>query len=578
MKGISKVLSVVLLLGAVLGFYGGAINIKDILSCKDYWEEQGEITDKNLGKLEDGVAQLMENEAAYVKGVADYEQGQADLAAGKKELADGKATLTAKTAELNQGKATLAASKKTIENGEAQLKALAPLESAIAQYQSGLATAKYSDGYTQALNTSTTLLSNLKTYGENVTEQGKTLVQQAEGMDEGAEKIAIKNKGMALVAAGTGITQNVAAFSTNETLKNAPVAGFAQRLTADSTDPNGTGFLAILNSLNTAGVQGASDLMTACNGWLTTNYAPINPVNSANPEEATDLQTKTATLLTQILSAGLITNDAQKSALTPYALTSYAKGTSNPININAPEVILKLSSVFTQVQDGINAKKAQLAAGKVQYAAGEKKIADGEKQLQEGRITLRNGEATVAAGEQQLAEGEAKLAQYEDGEAALKAGLDTLIATETYTGLESIKARLGKNFSYLKDNNKNIDLDKASLAVKTGRDFSSDSSVKITKEIKTRAIGQGLGLFGAVLALVAGLVGLSKKNKTAGILALLAAAAAVVGIITFNGAGFEMSEIAGSTLTGMSAIYAMVVVAVAGVLGGIAHLAVKKDA
>ncbi len=576
MKGISKVLSVVLLLGAVLGFYGGAINIKDILSCKDYWEEQGEITDKNLGKLEDGVAQLMENEAAYVKGVADYEQGQADLAAGKKELADGKATLTAKTAELNQGKATLAASKKTIENGEAQLKALAPLESAIAQYQSGLAS--YATGYKAALDASTTLLSNLKTYGDTVTNQGNTLVQQAEGMDEGAEKIAIKNKGLALVAAGTGITQNVAAFSTNETLKNAPVAGFAQRLTADSTDPNGTGFLEILNSLNTAGVQGASNYITQCGDWLTSYYTPINPVNSANPEEATDLQTKTATLLTQILSAGLITDDAQKSALTPYALTSYAKGTSNPININAPEVILKLSSVFTQVQDGINAKKAQLAAGKVQYAAGEKKIADGEKQLQEGRITLRNGEATVAAGEQQLAEGEAKLAQYEDGEAALKAGLDTLIATETYTGLESIKARLGKNFSYLKDNNKNIDLDKASLAVKTGRDFSSDSSVKITKEIKTRAIGQGLGLFGAVLALVAGLVGLSKKNKTAGILALLAAAAAVVGIITFNGAGFEMSEIAGSTLTGMSAIYAMVVVAVAGVLGGIAHLAVKKDA
>ncbi len=576
MKGISKVLSVVLLLGAVLGFYGGAINIKDILSCKDYWEEQGEITDKNLGKLEDGVAQLMENEAAYVKGVADYEQGQADLAAGKKELADGKATLTAKTAELNQGKATLAASKKTIENGEAQLKALAPLESAIAQYQSGLAS--YATGYKAALDASKELLTQLNTYGTAVTDQGNTLVKQAEGMDEGAEKIAIKNKGLALVAAGTGITQNVAAFSKNETLKNAPVAGFAQRLTADSTDPNGTGFLAILNQLttipyDTTGAIVASKaerLIDACNDWkdnasYTYYYSPI----ASTDTPALTLRGNAAAILKNILDAGLITDSAKVAALTPFTTAS---------NITQPDVIMLCSSVFTQVQDGINAKKAQLAAGKDQYAAGEKKIADGEKQLQEGRITLRNGEATVAAGEQQLAEGEAKLAQYEDGEAALKAGLDTLIATETYTGLESIKARLGKNFSYLKDNNKNIDLDKASLAVKTGRDFSSDSSVKITKEIKTRAIGQGLGLFGAVLALVAGLVGLSKKNKTAGILALLAAAAAVVGIITFNGAGFEMSEIAGSTLTGMSAIYAMVVVAVAGVLGGIAHLAVKKDA
>ena len=621
MKGLSKVLSIVLILGAVLGFYGGAVNIKDVLACQDYWEEQGEITDENLGKLEDGIAQLEENEEAYVQGVADYEKGQADLAAGKQELAEGKATLTAKTKELNdgkatlaaktkelndgkatfasktkelnQGKATLAASKETIANGETQLAALAPLETAMADYQSGLTTLGYSSKYNEAKDAltdqSSGVLVKIKAYGNYVKQVGEQLINGAASMEEGQEKTAQIKKGESLKASGQGLIDNVNEFSTNQDLVAAPVGGFAKRL--DSSDS--TSFTSILTSLNNASVPSAGDYLNLCNNWFKNKYTPINPTTSAYAT----LQASGAGIVGNILDAGLITDAEQKAALSSYRTAS---------NITAPEVILKLSSVFTQVQQGIDAKKQELADGKaqveaaektiadgekqlaaagktiadgeVQLAAGEKKIADGEKQLAAGKVTLANGEATVADGEKQLAEGEAKLAEYEDGEAQLMAGLDTLLASETYSGLKSIKARLGKNFSYMQDNNKNLDLEKASLAVQTGRDFSADSSVKITKEIKTRAIGQGVGLFGAVLALVAGIVGLSKKNKTAGILALLAAVSAIAGIVVFNGAGFEMSEIAGSTLTGMSAIYAMVVVAVAGVLGGIAHLSIKKDA
>ena len=608
MKGLSKVLSIVLILGAVLGFYGGAVNIKDVLACQDYWEEQGEITDENLGKLEDGIAQLEENEEAYVQGVADYEKGQADLAAGKQELAEGKATLTAKTKELNDGKATLAAKTKelndgkatlaasaqTIANGEKQLKALEPLEQGMAAFQSQLSTLGYSTAYQSALTESKSLLSQINTYGQTVKQTGEGIKSQAEQIADETTKEATKKAGQALVDAGDGLIANVNAFSTNAQLVAGPVGGFASRYTAASTDPAGAGIKAILDQIivgcgdnqNLATLKnGATNLETSCGTWLTQNYAPINPAptGDSQTDKYATLRTSAATLVSNILTYGLITDEAQKTVLTKYTTAD---------NINAPDIVVTLSGVFTKVQQGIDAKKQELANGKAQYAAGEKqiadgevqlaagekKIADGEKQLAEGKVTLANGEATVADGEKQLAEGEAKLAEYEDGEAQLMAGLDTLLASETYSGLKSIKARLGKNFSYMQDNNKNLDLEKASLAVQTGRDFSADSSVKITKEIKTRAIGQGVGLFGAVLALVAGIVGLSKKNKTAGILALLAAVSAIAGIVVFNGAGFEMSEIAGSTLTGMSAIYAMVVVAVAGVLGGIAHLSIKKDA
>ena len=599
MKGLSKVLSIVLILGAVLGFYGGAVNIKDVLACQDYWEEQGEITDENLGKLEDGIAQLEENEEAYVQGVADYEKGQADLAAGKQELAEGKATLTAKTKELNDGKATLAASAKTIANGEAALKKLEKLEQAMAAFQNSDGMKAYSAGYATALNASKELLNKIKAYGNTLVSTGNTLITngndlitRADAMeDTNSAKATTKATGEAyvasgdsLVSAGEGLLKNVNAFSTNDQLKNAPVYGFKLRLDAnDTSDPNNPdlGFLAILDSVSTA-LDGKTDdgskalkanadgLVTECNAWKNnTSYQYYYNAIQSSDTAAKTLAGYEAPILQNILAAGLITDTAKATALTPYATASY---------ITLPDNIMMISNVFTQVQQGIDAKKQELANGKAQYAAGEKKIADGEKQLAAGKVTLANGEATVADGEKQLAEGEAKLAEYEDGEAQLMAGLDTLLASETYSGLKSIKARLGKNFSYMQDNNKNLDLEKASLAVQTGRDFSADSSVKITKEIKTRAIGQGVGLFGAVLALVAGIVGLSKKNKTAGILALLAAVSAIAGIVVFNGAGFEMSEIAGSTLTGMSAIYAMVVVAVAGVLGGIAHLSIKKDA
>ena len=588
MKGLSKVLSIVLILGAVLGFYGGAVNIKDVLACQDYWEEQGEITDENLGKLEDGIAQLEENEEAYVQGVADYEKGQADLAAGKQELAEGKATLTAKTKELNDGKATLAASAKTIANGEAALKKLEKLEQAMAAFQNSDGMKAYSAGYANALNASKELLNKIKAYGDTLVSTGNTLktngnalIAQATTKATGEGYVA---SGDSLVSAGEGLLKNVNAFSTNDQLKNAPVYGFKLRLDAkDTSDPNNPdlGFLAILDSVSTAlkdktdeGSKALKDsadgLVRACKDWEdNTSYQYYYNAIQSSDTAAKTLAGYEAPILKNILDNGLISDTDTANALKDYATES---------NITLPDNIMMISNVFTQVQQGIDAKKQELANGKAQYAAGEKKIADGEKQLAAGKVTLANGEATVADGEKQLAEGEAKLAEYEDGEAQLMAGLDTLLASETYSGLKSIKARLGKNFSYMQDNNKNLDLEKASLAVQTGRDFSADSSVKITKEIKTRAIGQGVGLFGAVLALVAGIVGLSKKNKTAGILALLAAVSAIAGIVVFNGAGFEMSEIAGSTLTGMSAIYAMVVVAVAGVLGGIAHLSIKKDA
>ena len=61
-----KGLSILLVAAALFGFYGGAVNLNDVLACKDYWEKAGEESTANMNKLEDGLNQLKENEQAYL--------------------------------------------------------------------------------------------------------------------------------------------------------------------------------------------------------------------------------------------------------------------------------------------------------------------------------------------------------------------------------------------------------------------------------------------------------------------------------------------------------------------------------
>ena len=46
-----KGLSVLLIAAALFGFYGGAVNLNDVLACKDYWEVKGEETTADMNKL-----------------------------------------------------------------------------------------------------------------------------------------------------------------------------------------------------------------------------------------------------------------------------------------------------------------------------------------------------------------------------------------------------------------------------------------------------------------------------------------------------------------------------------------------
>lgn len=139
----------------------GGLNIKDILDCKGTWEETREEALESFELLEDGIAQLKENEAAYTEGIDAYEEGLETYDAGQKKLASGGAALSSGQAAydanaeklaaahaqyqeglqaLEQGRAELAQGKAELEQGKAELEAgKAQLEANRQAYEEGKA-------------------------------------------------------------------------------------------------------------------------------------------------------------------------------------------------------------------------------------------------------------------------------------------------------------------------------------------------------------------------------------------------------------------------------------------------------
>ena len=161
-----KGLSILLVAAALFGFYGGAVNLNDVLACKDYWEKAGEESTANMNKLEDGLNQLKENETAYLdgkdqlaegektladgeaqyaQGLADYEAAPGKLADGEKQIADGEKKLADGYAQYNQGQKDLKDGKAAVAKGKKDLASLNTLIDGVEQVLKGYPTFK--NGY-----------------------------------------------------------------------------------------------------------------------------------------------------------------------------------------------------------------------------------------------------------------------------------------------------------------------------------------------------------------------------------------------------------------------------------------------
>lgn len=225
-------------------------------------------------------------------------------------------------------------------------------------------------------------------------------------------------------------------------------------------------------------------------------------------------------------------------------------------------------ALLAEGEEQLAAGKAELAQGYADYAAAPGKLAAGRKQLAEGLQKLMDGR-------KELADGKEKLAEYEDGEQQVRDGLATLVGTKPDGGLTSILDRLDGDDNF-NDKAGHLVLDEGLGAVTVGREYQSDSGELVTEEITKRAVGTGVGLGAAALAVLAGILSLLKKNKGAGIAAILTAAAGAAGIAVGTGSGMEFSHIAGSNMGSMPWVAAGILAGVAAV-HAIVHFMQKKE-
>ncbi len=246
----------------------------------------------------------------------------------------------------------------------------------------------------------------------------------------------------------------------------------------------------------------------------------------------------------------------------------------------------KLAAAAKQLAQGekdLAAGKKKLADGKAQYAQGLKdyaaapaKLADGRKQLADGEAQLQDGYQAYEQGKKDLADGKDKLAEYEDGEQQVRDGLKTLTDTEADLDLQSIADRLNGDVDF--DNgDTHLDLDEGLAAVEIGRGYQADDGVLISDEIMARAVGTAALLGAGALAVLAAILSFLKKNKGAGVFAILAAAAGAFGAFYGTQAGTYFSSIAGSAVGATGWVAAGILGAVA-LVHAIAHFTAKKEA
>ena len=675
-----KGLSVLLIAAALFGFYGGAVNLNDVLACKDYWEEEREKSTADMNKLEDGLNQLKDNEQAYLDGLDAVAEGEEALAQGEQDYADGQATLAkgeadyaAAPAKLRAGEKKLAAGKSAIAKGEKDLASLNNLIDGIEQVLDGYPTFK--NGYKQLRDGRVGSLTNPADTSEllglfdtlsgnpdpKVSALAKTgkdslisaatkmasqdpksftndqydsfndaLTDMLKAMDIGTgilnELLSDINTNVSglsnVVAQGGGdptkVRPYIAGALTEETVgKLKLLAGGFDKANAAAlvaniqklqvTDPEvvsdeeyKAAFASVSGELNNI-----ADIISGKKDKIAENRAlPSAWVSGYEQITSNDTISKQKKLVggVDMIIGGVLDskndelikgmNSAAKAAgftpqnFTPAATSKLAKDMASSSKLeDFYQDMNKIESGFKKVLPALKNKSSDgaktLKAGKRQVAAGQKELNKGyadykaaPAKLAAGRAQLAEGLQKLMDGRKELAAGKDKLAEYEDGEQQVRDGLATLMGTEPNGGLESILDRRSGDDDF--DNgDKHLDLDEGLDAVDVGRGYQADSGELITKEITNRAIGTAAGLGAAALAVLAAILSFLKKNKGAGVLAILSAAAGGAGIAAGTSAGMEFSSIAGSAV-GATPWIAFGILAGVAAVHAIAHFASKE--
>ena len=631
-------LSVLLIAAALFGFYGGATNLNDVLACKDYFESASGASD-DMQRLEDGLNQLKDNEQAYLDGQVALAEGEktladgyATLADGEKQYADGLAAYKAAPGQLADGKEGLKKLAKAIKGindlnaadgypkwkagydalHENRQKLVAGL-SATADPKTG-ATVKMAllgsvapqlgeqaEAFTAAVNGLDDkdqsedgykkFAKNAKTVAAGVEgvisalDTGKASADQLKAVVEGQPAVASKMAESIIKV----LRQESITLPEEQGGGTYPVATLCAMLGSDDETKVGQAKMILGGALGTAS-KTYGDNATALKQLKAAYTDNLTKYAKAVDENLSTLVSGQKTIANGVkdLVSGILGDKIMKNKLIKKVgkakvntMKAYGKKSSPLFASKADfaEFEKRMDTnpdVMTFLNKALPIVKARKNAGEKEYAAGVKSYKEAPAKLADARKQLADGRAQLADGEKQLADGKAQLAQYEDGEQQVRDGLATLVGTQPMGDVQGIADRIGNDTDF--DNgDEHLELDEGLSAVQAGKGYASDLTAAVTDEIMSRAIATGLLIGAGVLAVLAALLSFLKKNKGAGVFAILAAAAGCVGAFMGNAAGMQFSSIAGSTMGATPWVAAGILAAVAAV-HAIVHFTAKKEA
>ena len=629
-----KALSVLLIVASLFGLAGGSLSLKDSLNSKEYWENASG-GGGSIGQLEDGLNQLKEHEQAYLdgrdalaEGKAAYDEGVKAFNEGKDQYEDGVQTLKEKQAEYDAGvqqleearqkllaaKAKLEAGQKQYDEGVKSLNQAKALQDALTQLASGYAT--WQQGYqallafqasakAQGVELPDPSASNVSTYDSAIA-QMKSDIQTALGYCDRLETLKSTKAQLENALAGKPskdeLTQSKAALEAA-----IAAAGEGEDTSAYEAQlkevENGLAAWENLEKVNDGIAQIEAGLGGQDRTSLNNTLNQLNQLTGV-PQAVADGQKTLASGTSQVINAAL-GNETMAAALTSksgmsadqlkatagalgsmdYATFNSTMGTfvtlGNGLSAELTKTISEGEKTLSEAAKQLDAGYAQYRSGLAQYNEGKAKLEEGAKLLEEGQQTLEDaakqleeGKEKLTEAEKQIADGEAQLAEFEYGRKQVIDGLKSAIDTEAYEGLESIKDRLGPDFSYMK-NETDLDIDKGLEVVAAAKDYASDATGAVTEEITKKAIGSIVAIAGAAVAMIAGLLGLFlSKPAFSGVVALLGGGIAVAGALVSAGAGSFFSQMAGAggpgllTAAGITTAAAAVPQAISAFLAG----------
>ena len=609
-------LSILLIAAGLFGLYGDYVNITDVLSCKEYWEETSKKSEDDLNALGAGLTKLKKNRKAYDKTVKQ-------IAKGKKSLANAEAKYAATGAKLATAKKNAGTEKSAYQKLSEFIKSISTVRTDYSKkfksvfdkmhkQRSTILTSlkgpnpdnyKYTarsviNGYSKLIKdeqTAATYSASVKAIdGKNQTAVGyKACASYCAVVYGTVDSLAVEQEALYTTA------ENIYACRNNKDL-------FVQKLN-DSPETYDAvvkfvvyfdGMKEIVDIAKEGDMDAVNEIMKLAKTHRATLKKNVSSLKWAKHYVTDDMKTfaenaiknadklakeqdKVAKEVASITST-IYDNSKYKKAFTKKLgkksltfLKTYKDKKNSPLSTAKADFV-----IFEQQMDknpgisGILYKTYKLLT--LQKNDVKKEYTKANSKYKAYLKLYKAYPAKLETAKKKIAALEKKKAEYEAGEKKSKKGLEALVNKEPEGDLESVKDRIGGQENFTEGKNGHLDIDKGMEAVDAGEAYLNEAGDMIRTELMGRAIGTVMAAIAAALALLAALLSLFRSNRGGAMLACISAVVAVAGIAMGKTADTVFSELAGSTVGELPWTAAMVLAGTA-IVFAIVHFTAKIE-